>query len=158
MLSQDNVESGCLKLTSLHLIAKKRAPVSTGNDDLETWKRQRTAALAGELADSGRFEDFTDIAYALQFEHGLTNVQALIGDADTRRALNLRCAVAREALAPKAVVVPEPVEPAPMPVAEPALPSFDSPPSMLRRAATLFRRSGRLKPVDASDLNSAAPS
>jgi hypothetical protein len=123
--------------------------VSTGNDDLETWKRQRTIELAYELADSGQYDDFTDVVYALQFERGMTTAQALIVDPDMRRALNQRCATAREALAP--VVIPEPVvlepEEAPLPV-----PQASS--SFFRRAASILSRSGT-RTVNAGDLNSA---
>jgi hypothetical protein len=123
--------------------------VSTGNDDLETWERQRTIELAYELADSGQYEDFTDVAYALQFERGMTTAQALIVDPDMRRALNERCANAREAMAP--VIVPEPLvmetEEAPLPVPQPAS-------SFFRRAAGLLSRSGT-RTVSAGDLNSA---
>ena len=74
--------------------------MSTGHDDLDAWKRQRTVELAFELADSGRYEDFTDIAYALQFERGMATAQALIDDPEMRRLLNQRCSDAREKLAP----------------------------------------------------------
>jgi hypothetical protein len=128
--------------------------VSTGNDDLETWKRQRTIELAYELADSGLYEDFTDVAYALQFERGLTTAQALIVDPEMRRALNERCANAREALAP-VVATPEPVavmaqqaeKEAPLPVPRPA-------PSFLRRAVSVLSRSNA-RAINAGDLNSA---
>jgi hypothetical protein len=126
--------------------------VSTGNDDLETWKRQRTIELAYELADSGQYDDFTDVVYALQFERGMTTAQALIVDPDMRRALNQRCAASREALAP--VVMPEPVavdteseDEAPLPVPQPAA-------SFFRRAASMLSRSGT-RTVNAGDLNSA---
>ena len=69
-----------------------------GQDDLDAWKRQRTLELAFELADSGRYENFTDIAYALQFERGMATAQALIDDPEMRRVLNQRCADAREKL------------------------------------------------------------
>jgi hypothetical protein len=123
--------------------------VSTGNDDLEAWKRNRTIELAFELADSGQYEDFTDIAYALQFERGLSTAQSLIDDPDMRRALNQRCGTAREARVP--VVVPEPVAPEPAP----ALPQpRQSAPSFLRRAASVLLRTGT-RTVAAGDLNSA---
>ncbi|MDR5740819.1 MULTISPECIES: hypothetical protein [unclassified Caballeronia] len=114
--------------------------MSTGHDDLDAWKRQRTVTLAFELADSGRCEHFGDIAYTLQFERGLSI--SLIDDPAVRRQLNERCADAREALAPE----PEPPE-APETVTTRA-----QTPSLLRRAASALRRSGTL----ASGLRSAA--
>jgi hypothetical protein len=140
--------------------------VSTGHDDLEAWKRQRTVELAFELADSGRYENFTDVAYALQFERGMATAQALIEDPEMRRLLNQRCGDAREKIAP----VPEPevvVEVEPLPVIEavaassndhaelPQAAHFERAPSFLRRAVSLVWRSG-VKPVNAGDLNSAA--
>jgi hypothetical protein len=127
--------------------------VSTGNDDLQAWRRQRTVTLAFELADSGHHEDFTDIAYALQFEHGLSASQ-IIDDADMRRKLNERCGIAREALRPVEPLKPlKPVETEVVveePLPEPA-------PSLLRRAAAALWRSGSraIKPVNTGDLNSA---
>ncbi|WP_250516102.1 hypothetical protein [Caballeronia sp. INDeC2] len=140
-----------------------------GHDDLDAWKRQRTLELAFELADSGRYEDFTDIAYALQFERGMTTAQALIDDAEMRRVLNQRCGDAREKLAPLAE--PEAFEALPLPVHEPVHEPVDEPiaessndhaqlpqagdferaPSLLRRALSFVWRSG-----NAADLNSAA--
>jgi hypothetical protein len=124
--------------------------VSTGNDDLDAWKRQRTVTLAFELADSGLYEDFTDVAYALQFEHGLATAQALIDDADTRRALNRRCGDARdvrdarETLTPAVADMP-PTPPASVlsyePVANTApLPAFTETPSFLRRLGLMLGR------------------
>jgi secreted protein with Ig-like and vWFA domain len=124
--------------------------VSTGNDDLDAWKRQRTVTLAFELADSGRYEDFTDVAYALQFGHGLATAQALIDDADTRRALNRRCGDARDALTPAAQPMP-PAPPASLAMHEPAadadsiaaatpLPEFTDTPSILRRLGLMLGR------------------
>ncbi|WP_321795339.1 hypothetical protein [Caballeronia sp. J97] len=135
--------------------------MSTGHDDLAAWKRQRTLELAFELADSGRYEDFTDIAYALQFERGMTTAQALIDDPDMRRVLNQRCADARE----KRLTVSEPeasntgVSPIGEAVAEtsndhaqmPQAGDFERAPSLLRRAISIVWRSG-----SAGDLNSAA--
>jgi hypothetical protein len=124
--------------------------VSTGHDDLDTWKRRRTITLAFELADSGRYENFGDVAYALQFEHGLATAQALIDDPDMRRQLNQRCGDAREAL------VPEP--PAPEAPDESPRTQHAAAPSWLRRAATMLSRSSAAneKPVSTADLNSAA--
>jgi hypothetical protein len=133
--------------------------VSTGNDDLDAWKQQRTVTLAFELADSGRYDDFTDIAYALQFEHGLASVTALIDEADMRRALNRRCGNAREALAPQAAHAdPEP------PVREhhaaepPPLPAFTETSSLLGRIASALGRPREraIKPVNAGDLNAVS--
>jgi len=126
--------------------------VSTGHDDLAAWKRQRTVTRALELADSGRYENFADIAYALQFEHGMAMVQALIDHPEMRRQLNERCADAREALVPQA---PEVSQVAEMPESLPAQPAA---PSLLRRAAGALRRAGArtAEPVAAGDLNSAA--
>ncbi len=124
-----------------------------GNDDLEAWQRQRTVTLALELAGSGRHEDFTDIAYALQFEHGLSTAQLLIDDADMRCALNQCCGKAREAL-----VALKPVVVAPQAEAAVAPESSSSPePSLLRRAAGMLMRTGvrAIKPVGAGNLNSA---
>jgi hypothetical protein len=109
--------------------------VSTGHDDLDAWKRQRTVTLALELADSGRCENFGDIAYALQFERGLATT--LIDDPDMRRQLNERCANARESAS--AETQPSAVIP-------------DNAPSFFRRAASALWRSG--SPV--AELNSAA--
>jgi hypothetical protein len=141
--------------------------VSTGNDDLQAWQHQRTTTLACELADSGRYEDFTDVAYALQFEHGLPSAQALIDDADTRRALNRRCGIACEA---RALVEAERIAAslaaeharrqaeaeAAYLAANPAE-STDPAPSWLRRATMALSRHGSrtIKPVGAGDLNSA---
>jgi hypothetical protein len=140
--------------------------VSTGHDDLDAWKRQRTVELAFELADSGRYEDFTDIAYALQFERGMATAQALIDDPEMRRLLNQRCSDAREKLAPLpksgAVIEAEPLavvealadtsnEHAELPQAA----DFERAPSFLRRAVGIVWRSG-VKPVNTGDLNSAA--
>ncbi len=127
--------------------------MSTGNDDLEAWQRQRTVTLAFELADSGRHEDFTDIAYVLQFEHGLSTAQSLIDDGDMHRALNQRCGKAREAIAAlKPVVIAPQAEEAVAPE------SSSSPePSLLRCAAGMLWRTGAraIKPVGPGDLNSA---
>ncbi|SPB15353.1 hypothetical protein NOV72_02579 [Caballeronia novacaledonica] len=132
-----------------------------GQDDLDAWKRRRTLELAFELADSGRYEDFTDIAYALQFERGMTTAQTLIDDPDMRRVLNRRCGDAREKRAP--VSEPEVVEAEPLPVSEavaessndhaqmPQAGDFERAPSLLRRALGFVWRSG-----NAADLNSAA--
>jgi hypothetical protein len=128
--------------------------VSTGNDDLQAWRRERTVTLAFELADSGRHEDFTDIAYALQFEHGLS-ASPLIDDADMRRKLNQRCGIARDALEPVEPPKPLAVVAQEAAAAEPPLP--EPPPSLLRRAAASLWRSGSraIKPVNAGELNSA---
>jgi hypothetical protein len=113
--------------------------VSAGNDDLETWKRRRIIELAFELADSGQYEDFTDIAYALQFERGLAMAQSLIDDADMRRRLNERCGNARELHTP--VIEPEPpqAEEAVHPVPAPE-PAPIHAPSWFRRGVTLLSR------------------
>lgn len=136
--------------------------MSTGQDDLETWKRRRTAELAFELADTGRYENFADIAYALQFERGMPSAQALIDDPEIRRQLNARCGDARERLAP----LPEPEVIAPAPSSEtlsvtsndhaelPQAADFARTPSLLRRAMRFWRTG--VKPVGASDLESAA--
>ncbi|AET94500.1 hypothetical protein BYI23_D009900 (plasmid) [Burkholderia sp. YI23] len=140
--------------------------MNTGHDDLDAWKRRRTVELAFELADSGRFDDFTDIAYALQFERGMATAQALIDDPEMRRVLNRRCADAREKLAP----LPEPEveqlvvqEAMPLPAVEaapdasndhaqmPGAVDFQRAPSLLRRALNVVWRPG-----NAGDLNSAA--
>jgi hypothetical protein len=135
------------------------------HDDLDAWKRRRTLELAFELADSGRYEDFTDIAYALQFERGMATAQALIDDPDMRRVLNQRCGDAREKRAPLPeyeAIEAEPVqvdEPVDEPVAEssndhaqmPQTAGFDRAPSLLRRALGFVWRSG-----NAGDLKSAA--
>jgi hypothetical protein len=141
-----------------HLIARKRAPVKANqqadheasHDDLDTWTRQRTFALTFELADSGRYEDFTDIAYALQFERGVAAAHALFDDPDLRRELNRRCERARESLAPvEAAVVAEPVIEISQAVNEDAFnapsPVSSSAPSLLRRAAALLWRTGGLR-------------
>ncbi|VXB00707.1 conserved hypothetical protein [Burkholderia sp. 8Y] len=129
--------------------------MSTGHDDLAAWKRQRTVTLALELADSGRYENFADIAYALQFEHGMAMAQALIDHPEMRRQLNERCANAREARVPQAPEAPEVPQEAETPESAPAQPAA---PSLLRRAATALRRAGAptTEPVAAGDLNSAA--
>jgi hypothetical protein len=114
--------------------------VSTGHDDLDAWKRQRTVTLAFELADSGRHEHFGDIAYTLQFERGLSI--SLIDDPVTRRQLNERCGNAREALAPP------PTLPAQAPDTADAAKRA---PSLLRRAASALWRSA----PPAGDLQSA---
>ena len=139
--------------------------MSTGHDDLDAWKRRRTAELAFELADSGRYEDFTDIAYALQFERGMATAQALIDDPEMRRVLNQRCGDARDKRAPLPEPEPEPmlIEAEPAPVVEavgqssndhaqmPRAADFERAPSLLRRAWGIVWRSG-----NAGDLNSAA--
>ena len=136
--------------------------MSTGHDDLDAWKRQRTVELAFELADSGRYEDFTDIAYALQFERGMATAQALIDNPEMRRMLIARCCDARERIAPFAE--PEIVEQQAdaLPAAEASAPisndhaqtppvaEFERAPSFLRRALNIVWRSG-----NAGDLNSA---
>ena len=140
--------------------------MSTGHDDLEAWKRQRTVELAFELADSGRYENFADVAYALQFERGMATAQALIDDPEMRRLLNQRCGDAREKCAPPPE--PEIVEAQRLPnvtqtAAEtsnehaelPQAADFERAPSFLRRAVSIVWRSG-VKPVNAGDLNSAA--
>jgi hypothetical protein len=136
--------------------------VSNGQDDLEAWKRRRTLELALELADSGRFDDFTDVAYALQFERGMATAQALIDDPEMRRVLNRRCADAREKLAP--FIEPEAIKEEAMPAVEEAMAEssndhaqlpqaagFERAPSFIRRAMNVVWRSG-----NAGDLNSAA--
>jgi hypothetical protein len=138
--------------------------VSTAHDDLDAWKRQRTLELAYELADTGRYEDFTDIAYALQFERGMATAQALIDDPAMRRVLNQRCGDAREKLAPVSEPeVIEAIEAPPSPIGEaaaqtsndhaqmPRAADFERAPSFLRRALAIVWRSG-----NAGDLNSAA--
>ncbi|SAK63910.1 hypothetical protein AWB75_02871 [Caballeronia catudaia] len=134
--------------------------MSTGHDDLDAWKRRRTIELAFELADSGRYEDFTDVAYALQFERGMATAQALIDDPEMRRVLNRRCADARDKLAPPPA--PEVVQDEPAPVVEavaessndhaqmPRADDFARTPSFMRRALNFVWRSG-----NAGDLNSA---
>ncbi len=123
--------------------------MSTGNDDLDAWKRQLTVMLAFELADSGRYEDFTDVAYALQFEYGLATAQELIDDADTRRTLNQRCAAACDALAPAPVSEPvaeppamrdEHLAAAAEQFAPEPFPEFTETPSFLRRLGLAFGR------------------
>nr|WP_284503211.1 hypothetical protein [Caballeronia sp. AZ10_KS36] len=108
--------------------------------------------MALELADSGRYENFADIAYALQFEHGMALAQALIDHPDMRRQLNARCADAREALFPETPEQPQAPE---RPV---SLPAQSATPSFLRRAASALRRAGAsaADPVAPGDLNSAA--
>ncbi|SAK51830.1 hypothetical protein AWB77_01341 [Caballeronia fortuita] len=133
--------------------------MSTAHDDFDAWKRRRTLELAYELADSGRYEDFTDIAYALQFERGMATAQALIDDPDMRRVLNQRCGDAREKLAPlpapEAVAAVEAVEAVAQTSNDhaqlPQAGDFARAPSFLRRALATFTRSG-----NAGDLNSAA--
>jgi len=117
--------------------------VSTGHDDLDAWKRQRTVTLAFELADSGRYEHFGDIAYTLQFERGLSI--SLIDDPVLRRQLNERCGNAREALAPPPTL---PALPAQAPDTADAAKHA---PSLLRRAASALWRSA----PPAGDLQSA---
>ncbi|BAN27998.1 hypothetical protein [Caballeronia insecticola] len=143
--------------------------MSTAHDDLDAWKRQRTVELAFELADSGRYENFGDIAYALQFERGMTTAQALIDDPDMRRLLNERCGDARDRLPPPEPEVVEAIAIAianaiadashdhaelpqvELPQAElPQATHFESAPSLLRRAMRFVWRSG------AGSLNSAA--
>ncbi|SAL57304.1 hypothetical protein AWB71_03110 [Caballeronia peredens] len=148
--------------------------MSTAHDDLDAWKRRRTVELAFELADSGRYENFSDIAYALQFERGMATAQALIDDPDMRRQLNERCGDARDKLQPPES---EAAEAAPLPLVEviavssndhakpplvesaqadlsqtelPQAAAFESAPSLLRRAMRIVWRSG------AGSLNSAA--
>jgi hypothetical protein len=143
-------------LTSSAPHREEEDTLSTAHDDLDAWKRRRTLELAYELADSGRYEDFTDIAYALQFERGMATAQALIDDPDMRRVLNQRCGDAREKLAP----VPEPVpEPEAIEAASEAsndhaqLPQagdFTGAPSLFKRALGIVWRSG-----NAGGLNSA---
>ncbi|SAL36473.1 hypothetical protein AWB70_02581 [Caballeronia cordobensis] len=136
--------------------------MNTGHDDLDAWKRRRTVELAFELADSGRFDDFTDIAYALQFERGMATAQALIDDPEMRRVLNRRCADAREKLAPlpepevEQLVVQEVVQEAAIDASNdhaqmPGAVDFQRAPSLLRRALNVVWRPG-----NAGDLNSAA--
>src|SRR5215469_6002572 len=98
MLWRDNATRAMRGLTSLAPHRQEEDSVSTGHDDLDLWKHQRTIELAFELADSGRHENFTDIAYALQFERGMATAQALIDDPEMRRLLNRRCCDAREKL------------------------------------------------------------
>ncbi|MDR5799626.1 hypothetical protein [Caballeronia sp. LZ001] len=138
--------------------------MSTGQDDLEVWKRQRTQQLAFELADSGQYENFADIAYALQFERGLATAQALIENPEMRRLLNVHCANAREALLNVKAPAPEKLQAQSQPVLEaPELPTLEimaaqGAPSFLRRAAFMLGRSARaVEPVNAGDFNSAAP-
>nr|WP_284506962.1 hypothetical protein [Caballeronia sp. GAFFF1] len=108
--------------------------------------------MALELADSGRYENFADIAYALQFEHGMASAQALIDHPEMRRQLNGRCADAREARFPEA---PERSQAPELPESRPAQ---SATPSFLRRAASALRRAGAstAEPVAPGDLNSAA--
>ena len=126
--------------------------MSTGHDDLAAWNRQRTVALALELADSGRYENFADIAYALQFEHGMALAQALIDHPEMRRQLNARCADAHEALLPETPEQPQ------APELPESLPAQSATPSFLRRAVSALRRAGAsaADPVAPADLNSAA--
>jgi hypothetical protein len=126
--------------------------VSTSQNDLDAWTRQRTFTLAFELADSGRHENFTDIAYALQFERGVTSAHAhaLFDDPDLRRELNRRCALAGETSKPEPEATAQ-TRPQTTPQAT------QTTPSLLRRAAALWRSGTRaIKPVSAADLNSAA--
>ena len=137
--------------------------MSTGHDDLDAWKRQRTVELAFELADSGRYEDFTDIAYALQFERGMATAQALIDNPEMRRMLIARCCDARERIAPSSepeAVAEEQADALPVAEAEaqasndhaqtPPAAEFERAPSFLRRALNIVWRSG-----NTGDLNSA---
>jgi hypothetical protein len=122
--------------------------VTTSHDDLDAWTRERTFALTFELADSGRYEDFTDIAYALQFERGVAAAHTLFDDPDLRRELNRRCARAREAPVP--AVLPVIAKPVPLPAIEPAQAvnedAFKAPsPSLFRRAAALLWRPADLR-------------
>lgn len=131
--------------------------MSNGQDDLDAWKRQRTHELAFEMADSGQYENFADIAYGLQFERGLTTAQALIDDPDMRRRLNERCGNAREALLSLKALEPL-METAETLAEAPDIPQTVTPatPSFLSRAALILWRSGaRAVKVRTGDLNSA---
>lgn len=128
--------------------------MNTSHDDLDAWKRQRTLELAFELADSGRYEDFTDIAYALLFERGMATAQALIDDPEMRRVLNQRCGDAQEKLAPpprETEIVEAVIETSNDHAEMPQAAAFERAPSFMRRALNMVWRSG-----NAGDLNSAA--
>ncbi|SAK46594.1 hypothetical protein AWB78_00732 [Caballeronia calidae] len=128
--------------------------MNTSHDDLDAWKRQRTLELAFELADSGRYEDFTDIAYALLFERGMATAQALIDDPEMRRVLNQRCGDAHEKLAPpprETEIVEAVIETSNDHAEMPQAAAFERAPSFMRRALNMVWRSG-----NAGDLNSAA--
>ena len=65
--------------------------------DLTKSERQHAAiAEARKLADSGAYHDYTDIEYVLRFDHGLSDVSALLDSPGIHRDLNRRCADARE--------------------------------------------------------------
>jgi hypothetical protein len=65
--------------------------------DLTQSERQHAAiAEARKLADSGAYHDYTDIEYVLRFDHGLSDVSALLDSPGIHRDLNRRCADARE--------------------------------------------------------------
>jgi hypothetical protein len=98
--------------------------VPTDINEIETWTLQRVITTATALADSGEYHDFTDIDYALRFEHGWIQARALIDDAAMRMLLNQRCAQAWEARVSitLAEVMPEPV-PAPVEIKQ-ATPSI----------------------------------
>lgn len=81
----------------------------TDIDEIEAWTLQRVIATATALADSGQYHDFTDIDYALRFEHGWIQARALIDEAAMRRLLNQRCAKAQEAGV--TIEMSEPAEP-----------------------------------------------
>jgi hypothetical protein len=83
--------------------------VPTDIDEIEAWTLQRVISTATALADSGQYHDFTDIDYALRFEHGWIQARALIDEAAMRMLLNQRCAKAREAGV--TIGMPEPAEP-----------------------------------------------
>ncbi|CAH2806260.1 MAG: FIG00456722: hypothetical protein [uncultured Paraburkholderia sp.] len=60
-------------------------------------ERQYAAfAETQKLADSGAYHDYMDIEYVLRFDHGLTDVSALLDSQPMHRDLNRRCADARE--------------------------------------------------------------
>lgn len=62
---------------------------------LDSWKLSRLESLAYELADTGRFHDFSDIHFALQYEQGWSQARTLLDESSMRRRLNRRCASAQ---------------------------------------------------------------
>lgn len=81
----------------------------TDTNEIEAWTLQRVISTATVLADSGQYHDYTDIDYALRFEHGWIQARALIDEAAMRMRLNQRCAKAQEARA--VTEMAEPPEP-----------------------------------------------
>jgi len=124
--------------------------VSTDTNQLETWALQRVITSAIALADSGRYHDFTDIDYALRFEHGWIEARALIDDGKMRALLNDRCASA-QACATAQVA-------ASLAAASASEPVTVAKPSLLRFAFGLRAvwRARAVKSAGAADLGSAA--